>query len=128
MQLGHAKENCREAILVLGMESRPVRSVDVANYLGLAKPTVCVTLKSLADLGYVEKTRGQGSPLTLTASGRTIAEETYAKHCFFREWLVWAGVDEETAEQEACALEHGISFESFRTLRRALSGLRASAV
>ncbi len=58
--------------------------------------------------------------LHLTDIGREIAEKIYERHRFFTEQLVAAGVDQETAEQDACRIEHAISEESFQKLKDAL--------
>ena len=55
--------------------------------------------------------------LHLTDVGQEVAEQIYEKHCFFTERLIAAGVDPETAERDACRIEHVISEESFRRLK-----------
>ncbi|MFR2947427.1 MAG: metal-dependent transcriptional regulator, partial [Oscillospiraceae bacterium] len=60
--------------------------------------------------------------LHLTAIGREIAEKIYERHLFFTEQLVAAGVDLETAEQEACRMEHAISDTSFQKLKEKIQG------
>ena len=57
--------------------------------------------------------------LHLTDVGREVAEQTYEKHRFFTDRLIAAGVDPETAEREACRMEHVISDESFERLKAA---------
>ena len=65
--------------------------------------------------GFVE--RDEGGFIHLTDVGREVAERTYEKHCFFTEMLIEAGVDQETAEADACRMEHAISEDSFQHLK-----------
>ena len=120
MVLKKTTEDFLEAILVLRQQHGFARSVDVAQRLGVSKPAVSTTLKVLIEAGYVEKAPAAPFGLSLTDAGREVAEQTYARHCFFRDWLIWAGIDPRTADREACELEHAISPESFRTLRKAV--------
>jgi len=110
-----------ESIYVLGRTRKIVRSVDVANSLGITKPSVSVMLRSLEADGYVSKApQSELFELTLTEKGQELAEQLYERHCFFTELLMWAGVNREVADQEACALEHALSHESFDLVRSAV--------
>ena len=60
--------------------------------------------------------------LHLTEKGREVAEKIYERHCFFTEQLIAMGVDEKTAEQDACKIEHVISDISFRKLKEKVGG------
>ena len=62
--------------------------------------------------------------LHLTDVGREVAEQIYEKHRFFTDRLIEAGVDPETAERDACRIEHVISESSFQHLKRSVSGKR----
>ena len=93
-------EDYLETILVLHKKMGMVRSVDVARHMGVSKPSVCVAVH-------------------LTDVGREVAEKIYERHCFFTEQLIAAGVDPETAEVDACRIEHVISNESFERLKKA---------
>ena len=86
----------------------------------VSKASVCTMLSTLGEAGYVEKMAHAPYTISLTEEGERIAEQTYARHCFFRGLLLSAGVDEEAADREACELEHAISPESFRLLRSSL--------
>ena len=118
--IGKSQEDYLEAILVLEDRNGFVRSVDLARHLNITPASVCTMLRALAGAGYVEKKPSFPHTLSLTEEGRQVAEQTYARHCFFRKLLVGAGVDADTAEREACEMEHAISAASFRLLRRAL--------
>ena len=112
-----------EAILVLHKKMGMVRSVDVARHLEVTKPSVCNAVATLRDGGFL--TMDEGYFLHLTDVGREVAEQIYEKHCFFTDRLIEAGVDPETAERDACRLEHVISETSFQKLKEAaFSGSR----
>lgn len=106
-----------EAILVLHKKMGMVRSVDVARHLEVTKPSVCNAVATLRDGGFL--TMDEGYFLHLTDVGREVAEQIYEKHCFFTDRLIEAGVDPETAERDACRIEHVISDESFQRLKAA---------
>lgn len=115
MKLHASGEDYLEAILVLQKKSGMVRSVDVARFMGVSKPSVCVAVSTLKDGGFL--TMDEGHFLHLTDVGREVAEEIYERHCFFTEQLIAAGVDPKTAEADACRIEHVISNESFARLK-----------
>ena len=108
-------EDYLEAVLVLQKEKGMVRSVDVARHLEVTKPSVCHAVATLRDGGFL--TMDSDYFLHLTDVGRKVAEQIYEKHRFFTERLVEAGVDPETAERDACRIEHVLSDESFRRLK-----------
>ena len=108
-------EDYLEAILVLQKQKGIVRSVDVARHMDVSKPSVCHAVATLKNGGFL--TMDDGFFLHLTNIGREVAEQIYEKHRFFTERLIAAGVDPETAEADACRIEHVISEESFRRLK-----------
>ena len=109
-------ENYLEAILVLTEKKGYCRSVDVAEYLDITKPSVSVAVSRMVKDGYLET--DQNKFLHLTEKGRRIASQTYEKHTFFLKKLKEAGVAEEIADVEACAMEHGISYDSFLKVKK----------
>ena len=115
MKLHSSGEDYLEAILVIQMQKGAVRSVDVARHLEVTKPSVCHAVATLRDGGFL--TMDSDYFLHLTDVGRKVAEQIYEKHRFFTERLIEAGVDPETAERDACRIEHVISEESFRRLK-----------
>ena len=117
-QLHASGEDYLEAILVLKRKKGVVRSIDVARYLGVSKPSVCHAVTTLKEGGFLAM--DADFFLRLTDVGREVAEQTYEKHCFFTHLLMEAGVDPKTAEQEACRLEHVISESSFRHLKQSM--------
>jgi len=117
MKLHAAGEDYLEAILVLQQKQGMVRSVDVARHLEVTKPSVCHAVATLRDGGFL--TMDSDYFLHLTDVGREVAEQIYEKHRFFTDRLIEAGVDPETAERDACRIEHVISDESFQRLKAA---------
>ena len=108
-------EDYLETILVLQKKLGMVRSVDVARHMEVSKPSVCHAVATLRDGGFL--TMDADYFLHLTNIGREVAEQIYEKHRFFTERLIAAGVDPETAERDACRIEHVISEESFKRLK-----------
>ena len=115
MKLHASGEDYLEAILVLQKQKGMVRSVDMARHMGVSKPSVCHAVATLKNGGFL--TMDDGFFLHLTNIGREVAEQIYEKHHFFTERLIAADVDPETAEADACRIEHVISEESFRRLK-----------
>lgn len=119
IKLHASGEDYLETILVLQKKLGAVRSVDVARHMAVSKPSVSRAVAVLRDGGFL--TMDEDHFLYLTDAGREVAEEIYARHQFFTERLIAAGVDPETAEVDTCWLEHAISGESFQKLREAVS-------
>ena len=117
VKLRASGEDYLEAILVLHKKMGMVRSVDVARHLKVTKPSVCHAVATLREGGFL--TMDSDYFLHLTDVGREVAEQIYEKHRFFTDRLIAAGVDRETAEQDACRMEHVISQESFERLKNA---------
>ena len=118
LALHQSGEDYLEAILLLQKEKGMVRSVDVARYMEVSKPSVCHAVATLKEGGFL--TMDGDFFLRLTDVGREVAEQTYEKHCFFTRLLTEAGVDPKTAEQDACRMEHMINENSFRHLKQSM--------
>ena len=116
MHLQESGEMYLETILVLSKKGKTVRSVDVSEYMGFSKPSVSRAIGLLKSGGYVEMDRD--GTLTLTESGREIAEKIYERHTLLTGFLIRLGVDEKIAAQDACKMEHDISDESFEAMKR----------
>ena len=119
MKLHASGDDYLEAILILQEQKGMVRSIDVARHLEVSKPSVSHAVATLKDGGFL--TMDEDYFLHLTDIGREVAEQIYEKHRFFTERLIAAGVDPETAERDACRIEHVISDESFQCLKEAMS-------
>lgn len=116
LKIQESAENYLETILILQNRLGAVRSIDIVNELEFAKPSVSIAMKNLRENGYVAV-----SPegyITLTDKGRSIAETIYERHTLLTAWLIRLGVDEQTAAQDACRIEHVISAESFEAIKR----------
>ncbi len=109
-------ENYLETILILSKKNQTVRSIDIVNELEYTKPSVSVAMKNLRKSGCVEMDRD--GYITLTEKGRKIAEAMYERHTFLSRWLRDLGVDEKTAVEDACKIEHVISAESFDAIKK----------
>lgn len=92
-----------------------VRSVDVARHLDVSKPSVCHAVSTLKAGGFL--TLDEDFSLHLTDIGREVAEKIYERHCFLTKQLISIGVDPETAEADACRIEHDISAETYERLK-----------
>ena len=104
-----------EAVLVLQKKKGMVRSVDLARHMGFSKPSISHAVGVLKNGGFL--TVDEDGYFHLTEDGREIAEKIYERHQFFMEQLVAVGVDRETAERDACRIEHAISEEAFQKLK-----------
>ena len=116
MSIHESGEMYLEAILVLSRKNGFVRSIDVSEYLGYSKPSVSRAVGILKKGNYIVVDK-DGS-LTLTESGRAIAEKIFERHTVLSQLLILLGVSEETATADACKLEHAISDESFEAIKR----------
>ena len=115
MKIQESGENYLEAILVLEHQKGLVRSVDIACHLNFSKPSVSRAVAILKQAGHL--TVAPGGCISLTKTGRAIAEKVYGRHRFLTEYLISLGVDETTAAADACRLEHVISEETFHALK-----------
>ncbi len=115
MHLQESGEMYLETIYVLS-KNGVVRSLDVAEYMGFSKPSVSRAVGLLKQGGYLIMDR-DGS-LTLTEEGLGVAKKIYERHTLLSDFLVRLGVDEKTAAEDACKIEHNISDESFAAIKR----------
>lgn len=116
MKLQESGEMYLETIYVLSKEMSAVRSIDVGEYMGFSKPSVSRAVGLLRENGYI--TVDDGGHLHLTGSGREIAEKIYERHTLLSAVLIRLGVDEKTAVEDACKIEHDISDETFAAIKR----------
>lgn len=110
-------ENYLETILILSERKGTVRSIDIANELGYAKPSVSRAVKLLVENGMLSVARG--GELTLTSFGFAAANAIYERHKIISKFFVGLlGVKKETADKDACRIEHVISEESFEKIKK----------
>ena len=114
-------EDYLEAMLMIKEKNGCIRSIDVAYLLGVTKPSVTYTTKRLKERGYI--TMDKDNYITLTESGMAIASRTYDRHKTITKFLIDLGVDGETAEKDACLIEHDISIQTFEALCRHIKNM-----
>ena len=110
MVIHESAEDYLETILMLSKKLPVVRSIDIANEMGY---------KNLRESEHIRVTK-EGY-IYLTDSGREIAEMIYERHQILSSWLIQLGVNKQTAEEDACRIEHDISKESFNAIKQAIS-------
>lgn len=115
MKRNESAEDYLETILILSAKKPVVRGVDIAEALGYKKSSVSVAMKHLRENGHITVT-SEGY-IYLTDSGLKIAEMIYERHQLLSSWLIYLGVDEETALNDACRIEHDLSPQSFEKLK-----------
>lgn len=106
-------------ILRLSEEKGYARSVDIAMGLGVSKPSVSVAMKQLREGGYI--LMGKDNYITLTDTGMEIAQRIYERHKVLTKVLTMIGVDPETAQEDACKVEHDISAQTFEAIQAQLA-------
>lgn len=116
MKIHASGEDYLEAVLILQQKQGMVRSIDLAQHMGFSKPSISHAVGLLRSGGFL--TVDIDGFLHLTEIGREMAEKIYERHLFFTKQLIAAGVDQETAEQDACRMEHAISDASFEKLKK----------
>ena len=123
MKIQESAENYLETILIIKNKKGAVRSIDIANELDFSKPSVSVAMKHLKESGKINvSTAGY---ITLTDTGKEIAEKVYERHRVLAQMLVTLGVNEKTANEDACEMEHVISEETFRAIHNHINAVKA---
>ncbi len=116
MNIHKSAEDYLEAMLMLKEERGYVRSIDVADKLGVTKPSVSYATKRLRENGYI--TLDPAGMIVLLEPGREIAERMYERHKLLTELLMGLGVSPDTARRDACEIEHDLSEETFAAIRK----------
>ena len=115
MKIQKSAEDYLETILILSFKGEGVHSINIATALNFSKPSVSIAMKKLRENGYI--TVDREDHIHLTERGREIAERVYERHRVLSSLLVHLGVDETTAREDACQIEHVISAESFTKIK-----------
>lgn len=115
MTLHESAEMYLETILTLSREGVSVRSIDVAQARGYSRASISRAVGLLKKDGYLNVDKD--GFLTLTESGREVAEKIYERHTILTATLTALGVDAETAAEDACRIEHVISDRSFEAIK-----------
>ena len=116
MRIQESGEMYLETILRLSQTSGHVRAIDVGEEMGYSKPSVSRAMSLLKEGGYIVIDRDGG--ITLTDVGLELAEKIYARHTLLTKFLISLGVDEATASEDACKMEHSISDISFEAIQK----------
>ena len=111
MKIQKASEDYLESMLMMKEQHGYIRSVDVADHLGVTKPSVTYATKQLKQNGFI--TMDRDGLITLTESGMEIADRIYTRHKTLTEFFMRIGVDEKTAREDACKVEHDLSEETY---------------
>ena len=112
-------QNYLEAVYITSLDKGTVRAIDLANYLGFSRPTVSIALRQLENDGYIEVV---DNAIELTEVGKNIATMMYERHEYIARILMKLGVDEKTAYEDSCLIEHDLSTESFEAIKKATKG------
>ena len=116
MTIHKSAEDYLEAMLMLKEERGYIRSIDVAEKLGVTKPSVSYATKRLRESGYIAF--DSAGMIVLLPPGQEIAERIYERHKLLTALLIGLGVSPETARADACRIEHDLSAETFEAIRR----------
>ncbi|MFI3201293.1 MAG: metal-dependent transcriptional regulator [Eubacteriales bacterium] len=125
MNLHESGEMYLETIYVLSKKQASIRSIDVGEYMGYSKPSVSRAISILKNGGFV--ITNEHGFLQLTPSGLEVAEKIYQRHLLLDEFLLYIGLDEETAKTDACKIEHVISDATYIAIKKHLDLSRSSA-
>ena len=125
MKMQESPEDYLEAIYMLSLKQQEVRSIDIARHMGYSKPSVSVAMKRLRENGFV--LMDDNGFLTLTPEGRAIATRVYERHEVISRYLISIGINEETAQKDACRMEHVISEETFQKIKELYKQTRVAA-
>lgn len=111
-----SQEDYLEKILQISQKKESVHAIDIAREMSFSKPSVSIAMNKLKEAGYIEI--NDKGDITLTDSGREIAEKTLEKHVILTNMLLYLGVDEKIAKEDACRMEHDISDETWAAVKR----------
>ena len=113
-KFNQSSEDYLESLLTLSHTQEVVHRIDVAKKMNVSQAAVNKAMKILVGQGYVYE---DGKHLYLTGEGKKYAEAVYEKHCIIRNFLQKLGVSAETAEEDACRMEHLVSSETFEKMK-----------
>ena len=116
MKIQKSSEDYLETMLMLRESLGYIRSIDIAEHMGVTKPSVSYATKRLRENGYI--TMDKDGLITLTESGLSIANKMFQRHKILTDVFVKMGVDPETAAEDACKIEHDLSQATFDAIRR----------
>ena len=112
--IGKSAEDYLESMIILKEKNGYIRSIDIATFLGVTKPSVSNAMKRLREEGYIEMNRS--GFITVTEKGMEIADKIYTRHRKLTDFFIALGVTAEVAEDDACKIEHDLSDETFEAI------------
>ena len=116
-----SQEDYLEKILQISQRKQCVHAIDIAREMSFSKPSVSIAMNKLKEQGYIEiNDKGE---ISLTESGLAIAEKTLEKHNILTALFVSFGVNEKVAAEDACRVEHDISDETWKAIKKYVSSL-----
>ena len=115
MKRNQSAEDYLECILLLARENEFVHRVDVARKIGVSQPAVQKAIKILQSQNFVEC---DGMHIYLTSEGENYAYKIYERHCTIRKFLKLLGVNDADADNDACEMEHVVSEETFKMIKK----------
>ncbi len=121
MRILESSEDYLEAMLMMQEKHGFIRSIDIAAELGVTKPSVSYATKRLRENGYI--TMDKDGLITLTPAGMEIASRVYDRHKTLTQFFMHLGVDEKTAREDACKVEHDLSQVTYEAIVRHASGV-----
>ena len=116
MRILESSEDYLEAMLMMKEQHGYIRSIDIAAELGVTKPSVSYATKRLRETGYI--VMDKEGLITLTDAGMKIASRIYERHRTLTRFFMYLGVDEETAREDACKVEHDLSDATYQAMKR----------
>lgn len=116
MRILESSEDYLEAMLMMKEKHGYIRSIDIAAELGVTKPSVSYATKRLRENGYI--IMDKDGLITLTDKGMEVANRIYERHKTLTHYFISLGVDEETAREDACKVEHDLSEQTYEALKR----------
>ena len=111
-----SQEDYLERILQISQKKETVHAIDIAREMNFSKPSVSVAMSKLKESGYIDI--NEKGEISLTESGLEIAQKTLEKHTILTKILVSLGVDEETAKEDACRIEHDLSDKTWDAIKK----------
>ena len=112
--IGKSAEDYLESMIILKEKNGYIRSIDIATFLGVTKPSVSNAMKRLREEGYIEMNRS--GFITVTEKGMEVADKIYTRHKKLTDFFIALGVTAEVAEDDACKIEHDLSDETFEAI------------
>ena len=111
-----SQEDYLEKILQISQKKDAVHAIDIVREIGFSKPSVSIAMNKLKNAGLIEI--NEKGEITLTPAGLAIAEKTLEKHIILTKMLIYLGVDEKTAREDACRMEHDITDKTWEAIKK----------